>query len=221
MSTLADLAAHAGQRIRCRRLVITTGTFLRGVIHIGSQSRPAGRMPSTAASEAASSSAQAPVAAARATDAADETAALAAGGAPHASASGWVGWQGIKHVTRRKLSQVAALNSCAVDEDHQLPQQSSTCQQLSAAAQKHGFFCLGSQEEAKPGMVRGCCCCRHACKDPGRPRLLLSRCPAGARRVLMRWCCCCRHACKDPGRPRLQAEPAQDGDPAPHRRQDG
>ena len=79
MSTPADLAVRAGERIRCRRLVITTGTFLRGVIHIGSQSRPAGRMPSTAASEAAASSAQAPPSAARATDAADETAALAAG----------------------------------------------------------------------------------------------------------------------------------------------
>ena len=80
MSTPADLAARTGERIRCRRLVITTGTFLRGVIHIGSQSRPAGRMPSAAASEAAASSAQAPPSAARATDAADETAALAAGG---------------------------------------------------------------------------------------------------------------------------------------------
>ena len=69
---------YAGERIRCRRLVITTGTFLRGVIHIGSQSRPAGRMPSTAASDAAAGSA-APAAAAQATHAADESAALAAG----------------------------------------------------------------------------------------------------------------------------------------------
>ena len=86
MGTPADLAAHAGERIRCRRLVITTGTFLRGVIHIGSQSRPAGRMPSTAASEAAASSAQAPPSATHATNAADETAALAAGRALWASA---------------------------------------------------------------------------------------------------------------------------------------
>ena len=70
----------AGERIRCRRLVITTGTFLRGVIHIGSQSRPAGRMPSTAASDAAAAGPGVPAAAAaQATDAADETAALAAG----------------------------------------------------------------------------------------------------------------------------------------------
>ncbi len=33
-----------GQRISCRSLVLTTGTFLRGVIHIGDVSRPGGRM---------------------------------------------------------------------------------------------------------------------------------------------------------------------------------
>ena len=71
---------YVGERIRCRRLVITTGTFLRGIIHVGSQSRPAGRMPSTAASDAAAAGSGAPAAAAaQATDAADETAALAAG----------------------------------------------------------------------------------------------------------------------------------------------
>jgi tRNA uridine 5-carboxymethylaminomethyl modification enzyme len=33
-----------GEKIRCGALVLTTGTFLRGMIHIGSQSFPAGRM---------------------------------------------------------------------------------------------------------------------------------------------------------------------------------
>ncbi len=66
----------AGESVLCRSVVITTGTFLRGIIHIGSQSRPAGRMPSTTAAHAA---AGARCADAKATDAADETAAKAAG----------------------------------------------------------------------------------------------------------------------------------------------
>ena len=36
-----------------RAVVITTGTFLRGLLHIGSTTRPAGRMPSSAAGDAA------------------------------------------------------------------------------------------------------------------------------------------------------------------------
>jgi tRNA uridine 5-carboxymethylaminomethyl modification enzyme len=33
-----------GQELRCRSVVLTTGTFLRGMIHIGDQTTPAGRM---------------------------------------------------------------------------------------------------------------------------------------------------------------------------------
>jgi tRNA uridine 5-carboxymethylaminomethyl modification enzyme len=33
-----------GQRLSCRAVVITTGTFLRGVIHLGEQRTPAGRV---------------------------------------------------------------------------------------------------------------------------------------------------------------------------------
>ncbi|MBW8270458.1 tRNA uridine-5-carboxymethylaminomethyl(34) synthesis enzyme MnmG [Caldovatus aquaticus] len=38
-----------GRRVRCGALVITTGTFLRGVIHIGERRIPAGRMGDAAA----------------------------------------------------------------------------------------------------------------------------------------------------------------------------
>ena len=69
-----DAAHPAGERLGCASVVLTTGTFLRGVIHVGSQSRPAGRMP--AASTAPSAAA---AAAAAASDAADTTAAIAAG----------------------------------------------------------------------------------------------------------------------------------------------
>ncbi len=45
---------EAGEAIRARAVVLTTGTFLRGVIHIGEDSRPAGRVgdaPSIALAE--------------------------------------------------------------------------------------------------------------------------------------------------------------------------
>ncbi len=38
------LTTAAGEEIRCGALVLTTGTFLRGVIHIGAKTIPAGRM---------------------------------------------------------------------------------------------------------------------------------------------------------------------------------
>ncbi|KAK9834334.1 hypothetical protein WJX81_007990 [Elliptochloris bilobata] len=64
-----------GERLGCRSVVLTTGTFLRGMIHIGSQSRPAGRMPaaSTCAAGAPASGSAA------ASNAADTVAAVAAG----------------------------------------------------------------------------------------------------------------------------------------------
>ena len=40
---LAAVLTAAGQRIPCGAAVLTTGTFLRGVIHIGDQTTPAGR----------------------------------------------------------------------------------------------------------------------------------------------------------------------------------
>jgi len=41
---VAAVLTGSGQRIRCGALVITTGTFLRGEIHIGRTRRPAGRV---------------------------------------------------------------------------------------------------------------------------------------------------------------------------------
>ena len=38
----------AGEHITCKSVVITTGTFLRGVVHVGSKTKAAGRMPSCA-----------------------------------------------------------------------------------------------------------------------------------------------------------------------------
>ena len=34
----------SGERVMCRAVVVTTGTFLRGVVHVGSQQRAAGRI---------------------------------------------------------------------------------------------------------------------------------------------------------------------------------
>jgi tRNA uridine 5-carboxymethylaminomethyl modification enzyme len=51
---IAGLALEGGGTIHCRALVITTGTFLNGLVHIGREQRPAGRAdepPSHALSE--------------------------------------------------------------------------------------------------------------------------------------------------------------------------
>jgi tRNA uridine 5-carboxymethylaminomethyl modification enzyme len=41
---VAGLAFEDGRQYRCRALVITTGTFLNGLIHVGREQRPAGRV---------------------------------------------------------------------------------------------------------------------------------------------------------------------------------
>src|SRR5471032_2362117 len=41
---LAAVVRADGSRVRCGAAVLTTGTFLRGVIHIGDRSTPAGRI---------------------------------------------------------------------------------------------------------------------------------------------------------------------------------
>src|SRR3712207_3226259 len=42
-SGVSGIALDDGRVIRCRSLVVTTGTFLNGLIHVGPEQRPAGR----------------------------------------------------------------------------------------------------------------------------------------------------------------------------------
>ena len=53
-NTISGFQTKSGKKILCGRLVLTTGTFLNGLIHIGDQRTPAGRFdekPSTGLSE--------------------------------------------------------------------------------------------------------------------------------------------------------------------------
>src|SRR5712691_10650760 len=52
---IAGLAMEDGDTYACRALVITTGTFLNGLIHIGPEQRPAGRVGEPPSSELAES----------------------------------------------------------------------------------------------------------------------------------------------------------------------
>ena len=38
------VALEEAQQFACRAVVVTTGTFLNGLIHVGEESRPAGRV---------------------------------------------------------------------------------------------------------------------------------------------------------------------------------
>lgn len=40
---IAGLALESGETYRCRALVVTTGTFLNGLVHVGREQRPSGR----------------------------------------------------------------------------------------------------------------------------------------------------------------------------------
>lgn len=53
MPRIAGVLLDTGERIACRSVVISTGTFLRGTVHVGSKSRPAGRIASAASEIAA------------------------------------------------------------------------------------------------------------------------------------------------------------------------
>jgi tRNA uridine 5-carboxymethylaminomethyl modification enzyme len=80
LTNIVGVKLATGEIINCKSVVITTGTFLRGVIHVGSQTRPAGRIASQASVTAAASSIsntpyQQLTAASAMTDPADEVAA--------------------------------------------------------------------------------------------------------------------------------------------------
>ena len=53
-NTISGFETHSGKKIICSKLILTTGTFLNGLIHIGDEKTPAGRFdekPSTGLSE--------------------------------------------------------------------------------------------------------------------------------------------------------------------------
>jgi tRNA uridine 5-carboxymethylaminomethyl modification enzyme len=53
-NTISGFITKSGKKVSCRKIILTTGTFLNGLIHIGDQKTPAGRFdekPSTGLSE--------------------------------------------------------------------------------------------------------------------------------------------------------------------------
>ncbi|KAL0022338.1 hypothetical protein WJX77_001667 [Trebouxia sp. C0004] len=78
---IAGVMLASGEHITCKSVVITTGTFLRGVVHVGSKTKAAGRMPSSDSENRSDRTAEASTSssAARLTDKADAVAAAAAG----------------------------------------------------------------------------------------------------------------------------------------------
>ena len=53
-NTISGFETKAGEKVLCNKLILTTGTFLNGLIHIGDERTPAGRFdekPSTGLSE--------------------------------------------------------------------------------------------------------------------------------------------------------------------------
>jgi len=53
-NTLNGFITHSGKNIKCKKLILTTGTFLNGLIHLGDNKIPAGRInekPTTGLSE--------------------------------------------------------------------------------------------------------------------------------------------------------------------------
>jgi len=53
-NNIIGFETHAGKTVFCKKLILTTGTFLNGIIHVGNEQTPAGRFnekPSTGLSE--------------------------------------------------------------------------------------------------------------------------------------------------------------------------
>ncbi|DBA68806.1 TPA: hypothetical protein ACH3X2_013419, partial [Trebouxia sp. C0005] len=78
---IAGVMLASGEHITCKSVVITTGTFLRGVVHVGSKTKAAGRLPSSDTENRSDRTAEASTSSSSAclTDKADAIAAAAAG----------------------------------------------------------------------------------------------------------------------------------------------
>jgi tRNA uridine 5-carboxymethylaminomethyl modification enzyme len=115
------VALASGERLRARSVVLTTGTFLRGVIHVGSNSFPAGRLKNAGAAAAATGAPAAPGGAARGgggqeTDAADDAAAR--GGTALARTIAAAGFR----LGRLKTGTPPRIDGRTVDYTHLQPQ---------------------------------------------------------------------------------------------------